>query len=126
MYKLIQNSSSILRMADNSIIPNSIDNADFKVYSDWLASGNTPFDADSQPVVELVCTPWQIRKALNQLGLRDAVEGLIKTSVDREVTDGWEFATSWKEFDPLIRKMAVPLKLTSNDIHNIFNLAKDL
>lgn len=126
MYKLILNSDSILRISDGAIIPNDSLNSDYKQYADWVALGNSPLPADASANLELSCSPWQIRKALNQLGLREAVEGLIKTTMNQEVKDGWDFATVWKEHDPLVKQMGYLLRLSDTDIHNIFILAKDL
>lgn len=51
MYKLIKNSTLILRIADNTTIPNDKENSDYKGYSDWLNEGNQPQPAN-QPTLE--------------------------------------------------------------------------
>lgn len=77
--------------------------------------------------LELVVSPWQLRKALNQLGLRDAVEGLVSSSTTpRDIRDGWEFAAEWREFDPTVKIMGAALNLNANDIHAIFEVASGL
>lgn len=50
----------------------------------------------AQPAPVYSCSPWQIRKALNALGLRDAVEAVITDSNDRMLKDGWEFANEFR------------------------------
>lgn len=48
MYKLIENSDSILRLSDNAIIPPSPGNRAWDEYLDWLDKGNVPLSADSE------------------------------------------------------------------------------
>lgn len=50
MYKLIKNSNSILRIADNAFIPDDVDNSDYRVYLAWVESGNMPVPPDPDPV----------------------------------------------------------------------------
>jgi hypothetical protein len=45
-YKLIYDSTSILRLLDNALIPADPANTDYKAYLAWLAEGNTPEPAD--------------------------------------------------------------------------------
>lgn len=67
--------------------------------------------AADMPVVAPVysCSPWQIRKALNALGLRDAVEAAITEGNDRTLKDGWEFATEFRSDDPFVLAMGASL-----------------
>ena len=48
MYKLLQNSTSILRN-DGASIPTDPQNTDFAEYTRWLSEGNTPEPADIPP-----------------------------------------------------------------------------
>jgi hypothetical protein len=90
MYKLTHH-GSIQRLTDNASIPPDPANTDYANYLDWLAAGNTPEPADPLPPPVYTCSPWQIRKALNQLNLRQAVEDAVAASTDLTLKDGWEF-----------------------------------
>jgi hypothetical protein len=46
MYKLMQNSNFILRVADNTAIPPASANTDYQKYLQWLSEGNEPLPAD--------------------------------------------------------------------------------
>ena len=45
-YKLIYDSTSILRLTDNAFIPSDPANTDYQAYLTWLGEGNTPEPAD--------------------------------------------------------------------------------
>lgn len=68
-------------------------------------------------------TPWQIRKALNALGLRDAVEAAVAASYDRDLKDGWQFATVFERYDPLVISMGAALHKTPKEMDDLFALA---
>lgn len=53
MYKLARNSTSIIRIADNAMIPNDSTNSDYKAYLDWIGKGNTVFVADAPSIAEI-------------------------------------------------------------------------
>jgi hypothetical protein len=71
------------------------------------------------------CTPWQLRKALNQLSLRDAVENAV-ASADQTTKDGWEFATEFRRDDPLVISMGLALGKTEDELDDLFQLARTL
>lgn len=70
-------------------------------------------------------TPWQIRKALNQLGLRDAVEQAVAVA-DQETRDAWEFATEFVRTDPLVAAMQSVLGKTDAEVDALFMLGASL
>jgi hypothetical protein len=48
-YKLIVNSSYVLRLPDGACIPNDEKNGDWRAYLAWLDGGNVPAPADPAP-----------------------------------------------------------------------------
>jgi hypothetical protein len=129
MYKLTNRNSSVIRLSDNAIIPTDGANSDYKEYQKWIADGNIPQPAgetetDAQGV--LVVSPWQMRKVLNYLNLRDAVENLVQNSGNYYIKDGWEYSTEFREDEPLVQMVAFQLGKSPEDLHNIFKLALDL
>lgn len=66
-----------------------------------------------------VVSPWQMRRALNQLGLRAAVEGAI-VNADQDTKDGWEYASEIRRDNPLIIGMATALGLGDAELDHLF------
>lgn len=56
MYKLIINSTSVLRLSDNGIIPAVPANSDYAEYLRWLDKGNMPLPVDPPSVNEITAT----------------------------------------------------------------------
>ena len=64
----------------------------------------------------LSCSPWQIRKKLNKEGLREAVEAYVASEqASQDEKDAWEFATEFREDNPLLMNAAAMLGIT--DLH---------
>ena len=80
--------------------------------------------ASPSPVVISV-SPWQIRKALNQLGLRAAVEAAVSGST-QEVKDGWEFASEFRSDNELIIQLCHLLGKSDAERLALFQLAATL
>lgn len=82
-----------------------------------------PVEPEPPPV--LSCTPWQIRKKLNKEGLRDAVESYVKSEqATQDEKDAWEFATKFREDNPLLMNAAAMLGIT--DLHAFIEDAQTL
>lgn len=79
-----------------------------------------------EPVIECSCSPWQIRKAFNELGIRDQVELLVKTSTDITIKDGWEFASEFKSDDPFVLSMGSILGKSREEICSLIAYASTL
>ena len=73
----------------------------------------------------LVVTPWQIRKALNAAGLREAVEAGV-AQADVSTKDAWEFAQEFKRLDPLVTGLGTMLGKTELELDTLFELAVTL
>jgi cobalamin biosynthesis protein CbiG len=84
-----------------------------------------------RPIPEAVilpasCTPWQIRKALNSLGLRQAVEDAVAASDDIALKDGWEFATEFRSDDPFVISMGAMLGKDAEETRELIEMAASL
>lgn len=79
----------------------------------------------AEPTPVVVVSPWQIRKALNAAGLRDAVESAV-SGADQTTQDAWEFAQEFRRDNPLIAAVASALGKTEAEIDDLFALAGSL
>ena len=99
---------------------------DIAEYEELIAlveSNIKPAEPQSLPI--LSCSPWQIRKKLNKEGLRDAVESYVKSeAATQDEKDAWEFATEFREDNPLLVNAASMLGIT--DLHAFIEDAQTL
>ena len=81
--------------------------------------------AEPEPLPVLSCSPWQMRKKLNKEGMRDAVEAYVASEVaTQDEKDAWEFATEFREDNPLLVNAASMLGIT--DLHVFIEDAQTL
>lgn len=81
--------------------------------------------ATPEPLPILSCSPWQIRKKLNKEGLREAVESYVASEqATQDEKDAWEFATEFREDNPLLVNAASMLGIT--DLHVFIEDAQTL
>lgn len=92
----------------------------------WLAEGNTPEPADPLPPPVYTCSPWQMRKALNAMDLRQAVEDAVAASTDIVLKDGWEYATEFRSDDPFVLTMGTALGKTDAETAELILYASAL
>lgn len=81
---------------------------------------------DDQSSLLVICSPWQIRKALNTLGLRQAVEDAVAASNDITLKDGWEFATEFRSDDPFVMSMGISLGKSEQETRDLIVFATTL
>jgi hypothetical protein len=72
--------------------------------------------------VPSVVTPYQMRRALRQIGLRDQVESFVN-SQDEATQDAWHYALEVRRDNAILLAGATALGKTSADIDNLFRLA---
>ena len=83
-----------------------------------------------RPVVEApppvpTLSAWQIRKALNQMGLREAVEAAVAAG-SHDSKDAWQYANEFERTHPLIESFAQALGKSDEDIDALFALGATL
>lgn len=125
MYKIIDN-TCIKRLSDNNFIPLNDLNSDYQQYLKWIEEGNTPEPADPLPPPVYTCSPWQIRKALINLDLRQQVEDAVTTSTDQVLKDGWNFATEFRSDDPFVISMGESLGKTPEETAELIQYASTI
>lgn len=98
--------------------------ADQRAAAAALMAQELPTLGQGMPPVS--CNAWQIRKALNTVGLRDAVETAVAQTADRDLKDGWERATEFRSDDAFVLNMGAALGKTGQEIHELIALAATL
>lgn len=100
------------------------------IYALWLAAGNGPTEIADQEVVvarqHITLSPWQLRKALNAQGMRQAVEDMVANSGDINLQDAWQFATEWQSDHPLLLSNLPALGMTEDQMYSVFELGLTL
>ncbi len=89
-------------------------------YQKWVAAGNK-----AKPFVPVKVTPRQARLALLRAGLLDQVDSMIAAS-DRETRITWSDASEIRRDFPLIAALGSALRLTSEQIDQLFIDAANL
>lgn len=90
-----------------------------------LAAGETFSATLPQPVssgVPAAVYSWQLRRALSQQGLRDAVEAAVAQS-SQDVQDMWQFTTEHYRDNPMVTQIAQAIGKNDADIDALFILA---
>lgn len=80
-----------------------------------------PVKSNYQPL-----SAWQVRKVLNQFGLRDAVENAVKNSTDIVVKDAWNFANEFYRDNEVLVNMAYSLGITDAQLDQMYEIGINL
>jgi hypothetical protein len=124
MYK-ISSLGGFIRTTDNTSFPASAENIDYQRFLAWVAQGNSPLPADLEPEPVFICSAYQIREALNQLGWRNDVEAAI-SSGSQSLKDAWLFSELFASNNAKIAEIATEISKTAEDITTLFELAVTL
>jgi len=90
-----------------------------------LPEGVTVEPAD--PVTSVyTCSRWQIRKALNAQGLRQAVEDAVAASDDQDLKDGWDCAGEFRSDHLFVISMGASLGMTEEQTADLIQYASTL
>lgn len=117
MYKLLNNTNTILKIADELFISAVEGNPEYQRYLAWLAEGNTPEPADIPPVVIPTITMRQARLALLGAGLLDEIEAAITTPENRI---WWDYSTTVERNHPLVCSVLDSLGKSAGEIDALF------
>jgi hypothetical protein len=77
------------------------------------------------PPPPIVVSPRQIRQALTAMNLRSQVEAAVAAG-DQDIKDWWEFSTQVEEDHPIVVAMAMSLSVSTEQLHQLFELASTL
>ena len=94
-------------------------------YDDYIFDGTDWVKKPNIIYVPNYVTPLQARLALNDMGLRQAVEDAMLTAT-QDVKDFYEFALEWKRDNIQLLAMATSLGMDSKAIDDFFVLASGL
>ena len=74
----------------------------------------------------LSCTPWQFRKALNALNLRETIESYVANSNNQDIKDGWEYALEINRYDALFVATGAALGKSEQELDALIALARSM
>ena len=113
---------------DGAVFEQRADSQEYQEYLAWLKLDNGPTvladAADPPPVIQV--NAWQIRLALNALGLRDAVETAVVESGNKDLQDGWNHSPTFSSNFPLTINMGAALGMSEAQMYDLFVFASGL
>lgn len=128
-YKVHIQAGTVSRIADDVLIaPTSDDqNPDYLAYRAWLEAGGEPDvidDPDYNPDADLPIRidAFQLREALNQLGLRSTIEILVANG-SQTLKDMWEYKTEYHSDHPNVLALGAAVGKTPGEIRQVFLFA---
>lgn len=123
MYKLLNDTNTILKITDGLFISAVDNNPEYAQYLIWLSEGNTPEPADIPPVVIPDISMRQARLALLADGLLDDVEAALSTP---EYKIWWEYSTVVERNNYLVNDVLKILGKSDEEIDQMFIGASQL
>lgn len=123
MYKLLNDTNTILKITDGLFISAVDNNPEYAQYLIWLSEGNTPEPADIPPVVIPDISMRQARLALLADGLLDDVETALSTP---EYKIWWEYSTVVERSNYLVNDILKILGKSDAEIDQMFIGASQL
>lgn len=109
------------------VVPRLAADPAYQAYATWLAQGNGPeslHDAVA-PRRVIQINAWQIRMALNLMGLRESVEAAV-TAGDQTLKDGWYHSPTFSSDHPLAMGMGQTLGQSEDSMYALFELGESL
>lgn len=112
---------------DGLVVPQDDSKPEYQAYAAWLALGNGPDvladESTARRVIQI--NAWQIRTALNMLGLRDSVEAAVAAG-DQTLKDGWNHSPTFSSNHPLTLGMGQALGQSEDAMYALFELGESL
>lgn len=117
---------AVVRNSDDAIIGPE-DTVDWAAYQSWLAEGNTPTPAPVEPAPVPQQVPmWSVRTVLQNDGLFDQADALIRASADNALKNVWEYGNFADRNSAAITSLASALGLTNAEVDKMFRDANAL
>lgn len=108
------------------LVPADPGNRHYQEIQAWVEQGNeiTPY-TPPPPIIPQSVTPRQARLAIDSAGLTAQVEAAV-TAAGAAAKITWDYALEIKRDDPLLDQLAQALKLTSDQLDQLFITAAGL
>lgn len=124
-YRVSIQAGTVTRIADGVVIaPTSDDqNPDYLAYRAWLSEGNEAEvvnEPEADPPIRI--DAYQLREALNQLGLRATIESLVNQG-SQTLRDMWEYKTEYHSDHPEVLNLGAAVGKTPDEIRQVFLFA---
>lgn len=124
-YRVSIQAGTVTRIADGVVVaPTSDDqDPDYLEYRAWLADGNEAEvvnEPEADPPIRI--DAFQLREALNQLGLRSTIEDLVATG-PQSLKDMWEYKTEYHSDHPEVLALGAAIGKTPGEIRQVFLFA---
>lgn len=99
----------------------------YQAYAAWLEQGNGPESLQdaAMPRRVIQVNAWQLRRALNQVGLRDSVEAAI-SGANQDMKDGYLHSPTFSSDEPMTLGMGAALGQDEDAMYALFELAESL